>query len=147
MWGCKDTRSRSLSPPGFGSYHSTSPQQSPPVSAPRKSGTFNPSNTPEKRQEEHHMYTESDTSSVITSVIQSLTLFPSLGETGWFHFELSNHAWQWVKHESMNQLQLVLSSTAVRPPTISFLNSAYTIQTDKLKHIWCCFSSQITTQE
>jgi hypothetical protein len=52
-----------------------------------------------------------------------------------------------VKHESMNQLQLVLSSTTVRPPTISFLNSAYTIQTDKSKHIWCCFSSQITTQE
>ena len=52
-----------------------------------------------------------------------LTLFPSLGATGdEFHGELSNHAWQWLKHESMNQLQFLLSPTALRPSTIAFLN-------------------------
>ena len=51
-----------------------------------------------------------------------LTLFPSIGATGVSHGELSNHAWQWLKHESMNQLQFSLSPTALRPSTIAFLN-------------------------
>lgn len=36
MWGCMDTRSQPVSPPGSGSYQSTSPRSPPSVSAPIK---------------------------------------------------------------------------------------------------------------
>jgi hypothetical protein len=53
----------------------------------------------------------------------NLTLSPSLGEIGECHVIL-NGVWQWVKHESMNNPQSLLSSATFNSLTNFFLNPA-----------------------